>query len=123
MSEGSAAGGGTIPFMWIDDDGNLHTVALPDPTDVMSDDFRAGLDAVSRSDADSLREVVEHAEEQVYEADWHGLNTSEELVGTPPPVDLLRGDVSTAKDVADAIEQTDLRWRLDVILALDDYLS
>jgi hypothetical protein len=109
--------------MWIDDGGVAHTVALPDPTEVMSDDFRAGLDALAHSDANALREVIEQAEEQIYEAGWLELSTSAEYVGATPPVSLLRGHVRTARDVANAIDQTDLRWRLDVIMALDDYMT
>ena len=109
--------------MWVDESGVAHTVALPDPTDVMADDFRADLDFVALTDLDALQKVIAQAEEQVYEAGWFELSTSKEYVGARPPIALLRGRVLSASDVAGAIEQTDLRWRLDVIMALDDYLS
>jgi hypothetical protein len=31
--------------------------------------------------------------------------------------------VTTAKDLRRALEETDLRWRLDAVLALDDYID
>lgn len=109
--------------MWVDDGGVAHTVALPDPTDVMADDFRADFDALALSDLEALQLVIGRAEEQAYESGWFELSASEEYVGSTPPVALLRGRVLSAGDVASAIEQTDLRWRLDVIMALDDYIS
>jgi hypothetical protein len=109
--------------MWIDDDGVTHTVALPDPTRVMSDDFRASLDALVAGDRDALRVIVEHAEMRAHEADWSDLVGSEIHVAAPAPVDLLQGRLATPDDVAHAIDQVVPRWRLDVILALDDYLD
>ncbi len=109
--------------MWVDESGVAHTVALPDPTDVMADDFRADLDFIALTDLDALQRVIAQAEEQVYEAGWFELSTSTEFVEAAPPIALLRGRVLSTSDVVGAIEQTDLRWRLDVIMALDDYLT
>ncbi len=105
--------------MWIDDGGVAHTVALTDPTNVISDDFRKALDAIAQSGVEALRRVVRQAEKQLYGAGWLEVSTSEEYVGAAPPVDLLRGHPLAAREVSDAIEQTDLRWRLDVIMALE----
>jgi hypothetical protein len=109
--------------MWIDSSGVARTVALPDPTDVMSHGYRASLDAIAHSDPDALQVVIRQAEEQVYEAGWLELSTSEEYIGTTPPAALLQGQVHSARDVANTLAQIDLRWRLDVIVALDDYLT
>jgi hypothetical protein len=48
---------------------------------------------------------------------------SADYIGAAPPSDLLQGRLSRASDVGFAIERTDLRWRLDVIMALEDYLN
>lgn len=54
----------------IDDDGVLRTVALPDPTDVMTEQFRVGLDSIIAIHRDPLRELVESALMRVYQRDW-----------------------------------------------------
>ena len=109
--------------VWVDDLGVAHTASLPDPTHVLSDDFRADLDSIALSDPDALQDVIGLAEEQVYETGWLELSVSDEYVGATPPAALLRGRPANASDVASAIARTDVRWRLDVILALDDYLT
>lgn len=87
----------------------------------MSEDFRRGLDAIAETDIGALQELVAQAEERIYDADFSRLDTSDEYVGKTPPTNLLHECPASAKDVADAIEQTNLRWRLDVVMALDDY--
>jgi hypothetical protein len=110
--------------VWIDDEGVLHTVALRDPTDVMTDEFRAGLDAIAASHRAALRGIVERAENRVYDADWFPLKTDQEVhIAAAPPVGLLQGRVVKPEDVTKAIDQVDARWRLDAIMALDDYLD
>jgi hypothetical protein len=109
--------------VWIDDEGVTHTVALPDPSRVMADDFRTSLDTIAVSDHAALRGVVERAESRANQADWSELKGSEVHVGAPAPSDLLHGRVLTREDVAHAIDRVAPRWRLDVILALDDYLD
>jgi hypothetical protein len=57
------------------------------------------------------------------ETDWSELRGSEIHVGAPAPSGLLQSRVTTAEAVADAIDGVVPRWRLDVIMALDDYLD
>jgi hypothetical protein len=109
--------------MWIDENGVAHTAALPDPTEVMSADFRSSLDALAVRHRDALCEVVQAAEMQAYESDWTDLVASELHVGASAPPDLLQGRVTSAGDLALAIDQVVPRWRLDAIMALDDYLD
>jgi hypothetical protein len=109
--------------VWIDDEGVAHTVALPDPTLVMSEDFRSSLDTLAARDREALCAVVEHAEMRAYETDWSDLRGSEIHVRAAAPADLLRGHLVTPDDLVHAIDQVVPRWRLDVILALDDYLD
>ena len=111
------------PAVWVDGEGVGHTAALPDPTRVMTADFQATLDALIGRDREAVRGIVEHAEKRAYEADWSDLAGSEIHVGAPAPADLLRGHLASPDDVARAIDQVVPRWRLDVILALDDYVD
>jgi hypothetical protein len=109
--------------VWIDGDGVAHTVALPDPTRVMSEDFHESLDALAARDRPALRLVVKRAEVRAYEADWSDLRGSEIHVRAAAPVGPLRGRVVSPDDLAHAIDRVVPRWRLDTILALDDYLD
>jgi hypothetical protein len=89
----------------------------------MSDEFCTSLDAVAVSDRAALRGIVEGAELRHYRADWSDLSRSEVHVGAPAPTDLLQGRMVTAADLARAIDRVVPRWRLDVIQALEDYLT
>lgn len=109
--------------MWIDQAGVARTAAPVAPTDVMAEDFRTDLDALAVLDPYALLVVIAEADERIQEFGWSGLSTSEEYVGAPPPAGLLCGRLHGPDDVAAAIERTELRWRLDVIKALDDYLA
>ena len=122
VRSGSAATWDTLA-VWIDGDGVLHTVALPDPTIVMTDEFRMSLDSVAASHGAQLRGIVEDAQTSVYERDWSGLVMSQDLVAAAPPLDLLRGEVTDPRDVADDINRVRPEWRLDALMALDDYID
>jgi hypothetical protein len=49
--------------------------------------------------------------------------TETEFEGRPPPAKVLDGVLAEATDLRSAIDGVDLRWRLDVILALQDYVD
>lgn len=100
-----------------------HTVALPDPTEVMDARFVASLDALDTWDTERLTHLIEEAEERLFATNLSDLSRSADFVGAPPPRGLLSGAVSTAVDVAAAIERVALRWRLDAILALQDHID
>lgn len=115
-----------VPGMWIDDDGGAHTAALPDPATLMSDEFRTSFDALVSSHRQEVEEVLEAAEVHVFEHDLSGLAGPQgdaEYLGVPPPQRLLQGSLSTTEDLVRTLERTDLRWRLDAVLALDDYIT
>lgn len=109
--------------MWVDGKGVLHTVALPDPTDVMAGEFCRGLDSLLVDEREHLRDIVEDVQTRLLEMDWSHMNRSEFDVESTPPRDLLHGAVQTSVDVSDAIERVQERWRLDVALALEDYID
>jgi hypothetical protein len=110
-------------MVWIDDENVAHTVALPDPTVVMTDEFRTSLDTIADGNRAALQGIVESAEMRAYASDWSDMNGAETHASVAPPGDLLKGRIVRPEDLASAIEQVDLRWRLDVIMALDDYME
>lgn len=112
-----------MPGMWIDVAGVAHTVALPNPTDVMSSEFREALDALPAVEREALRDEVERWEEERYRAGWQGFAVSSDLVGAAPPMALLEGRVQAVVDVEAAVERVAPQWRLDVLMALGDYLD
>lgn len=109
--------------MWVDGQGVLHSVALPDPTDVMTGDFLRGLDALLAAERERLSDIVEDAQMRLLAMDWSRVGSSESDVELAPPRDLLNGAVRTPDDVSDAIGRVPERWRLDAVLALGDYID
>lgn len=112
--------------MWMDDQGVAHTVALPNPAEVMTDDFRRDLDALVATQPAEIEEVLAAAEEQIFERDLSGLaesRTQAQFEGVTPPVGLLDGSLRTASDLSVALARVDLRWRLDAVMALTDYVE
>lgn len=67
--------------------------------------------------------VIAAAEERFRESGSRELPTLKDHVGAPPPQGLLRGPLRDLDNLAAAIERTDPRWRLDVIMALHLYLA
>ena len=59
--------------MWIDDDGVTHTAALPDPSDVMSEEFRTGLDALVVAHRLDVADVLQQAEARLVGQDLSDL--------------------------------------------------
>ena len=112
--------------MWIDADGVAHSVALPDPSDLMSSVFKASLDALLSKDRAAVSLILEQEEERIFEQDLTKLADPEKesaFEGLTPPGSLLDCPVSVPEDVRTAVERIDWRWRLDVICALDDYVE
>jgi hypothetical protein len=109
--------------MWVNDEGGLNTVALPDPTEVMSDEFHRGFAALAESSRAEVEELVVAANEAIFDAAWEMAPDEDAFIGTPPPLEILTGSVATPDDVAAAIARVPERWRLDAILALVDLLD
>ena len=112
--------------MWIDVDGVAHSVALPDPSDLMSAEFQAGLEALLSKESAAVSQIVVDEEDRFLDQDLTTLADPEKesaFEGLAPPRSLLKGQLSTPDDVRNAIADTDWRWRLDVICALDDYIE
>jgi hypothetical protein len=116
----------TLPHMWIDADGVAHSVALPDPSDLMSVEFRTGLDDLLTRESTAVSQIVEDEEDRFFDEDLTTLADVEKesaFEGLAPPRSVLDGHVGAPDDVRTAIANADWRWRLDVICALDDYIE
>jgi hypothetical protein len=77
-------------------------------------------------DQEDLDEVIEIEQIRFFEerADlllWDSEET--QFVKAAPPLALLAEPVGTVDDLRQLIRGIDDRWRLDALLALDDYLS
>lgn len=110
--------------MWMDSDGVAHTVALPDPSSAMSPETSASLDALSDAEKSRLLDLLD-TEERTYfsipsserEESTDGL----EEVGLPDG--FITGSFSSAEEVIATVRATTPAWRLDVLLALQDYVE
>lgn len=84
--------------MWVDSVGVAHTVALPDPADLMDPAFRAALLALADHASDEVWEVLNECEMAVFDdvAVSHQDPEIEGLFeGVPPPAGLLTGRVTS----------------------------
>lgn len=111
--------------MWVDAQGVCHTVALPDPTELMSDAFRVSLDRLIGEQADEVSDLLSAEEERFYREQLAGPRSDvreSSFEGISPPSGLLGTPVETVDELRSCILAIDRRWRLDVVVALDDYL-
>lgn len=113
--------------MWVDGQGVCHTVALPDPTMLMSEAFRCSLDRLIAEAPEAVADAVEAEEDRFFEeqAPLAGNQAAEnhQLVGALPPAQLMGPPVTSVGDLRLLVRRIDRRWRLDVLVALDDYVS
>jgi hypothetical protein len=110
--------------VWVDSEGVCHTVALPDPTVLMSEAFQDTLDQLLRTALEEVAQIIEAEEMRFYE-DGPRVFPSDneaEFVGVVPP-EVLTEPVKTTADLKSLLRRLDSRRRLDALAALDDYLS
>lgn len=112
--------------MWVDGQGACHTVALPDSTFLMSTVFRQSLDQLILGDQEDLAALIEMEQMRFFEEMsaallWESEET--DFVAAAPPLMLLKESVETLEDLRKLIRGIDTRWRLDALLALEDYVS
>jgi hypothetical protein len=110
--------------MWVDDTGVAHAVALPNPAGLMSDEFRVSVAALVASSRPEVEVLLETVEERLFDLDLSGLTVEgvDEFEGVIPPQKLLCGSVATLEELGHRLEQVEVRWRLDAVLALGDYI-
>lgn len=89
----------------------------------MTEEFRQTLNVLIQAEPDALAQVIEDAEDAAYSRDWSDLDHSEEYVGLPAPVGILRGAIETPQDLTAALGRVEPRWMLDAIMAVSDYVD
>ncbi len=112
--------------MWVDDEGVFHTVALPDPAELMSDQFRVTFHRLVDQAPGEVDELIETEQDHFFDAhdDWSVDVENEALhEGQAPPAGILNASVGTLDDLKDMIRSVSPRWRLDVLMALEDVVS
>jgi hypothetical protein len=111
--------------VWVDERGVCHTVALPDPTELMSLAFRRSLDQLLAREQEAVATAIEAEETFFYEergrAPAQDFNEAR-FVSVAPPVALMIEPVGTIAELRGLLREVNLRWRLDALAALDDYL-
>lgn len=111
--------------MWRGGDGRCHTVAMPDPTLVMTSQFQESLSRLVISNPLALAHVIEEEEQRFYDAAGAGradAAVEAAFIGVPPPA-VLSGAFDTIEGLMAIIEHVDVRWRLDAVMALDDTIG
>jgi hypothetical protein len=106
--------------VWVDAEGALHTVALPEPSEVLTSRALATFWHL-RDDVgpEVIEGILDDEEEKVYDAD-HAPDTDDSFVGETPSVGFLDADLDSVNALAEAVRRVPDRWRLDVLMALAD---
>lgn len=102
--------------MWVDDQGVCHTVALPEPTELMSDIFLQSLHKLVSRRQEDVAEAMFSDQLRFYEERAKLLVTDSneaEFVGLSPPIDLLAAPFETLAELRRLLYEIDDRWRLD----------
>lgn len=92
----------------------------------MSEEFRASLDTLTSSNRPEVEKVLEALETEVSMSDVSKLKRQAgdaEYVGVPAPRGLLQGTPASADDLDRVLREVELRWRLDAVLAIGDYID
>lgn len=111
--------------MWISSGGGINTVAIPDPTDVMTDDFAENCRIVWRKAKRRVRSNwLDRLEEKVLieAANCEVLSVESDYFGAAPPREILSGTPRSLGDIARSVHAVEQRWQVDVVMALMDYL-
>jgi hypothetical protein len=108
--------------VWLDERGVAHTVALPNPSELMTDRFKASLDALISAHRGEVADLLERLEEEIYQQVF-SIPVDPAYEGLSPPQELLAPEVWSVEDLAVVLSEIDLRWRLDCVCAMGDYLG
>lgn len=80
--------------MWVTEDGVAHTVALPNPQQLMTENFRRALDQLHSKVPVQVEKVLDQAEDSLFSDGGVTPDDPDVLAqyeGCPPPVKILRG--------------------------------
>jgi hypothetical protein len=110
--------------MWVTEDGRTNTVALPDPSYVLSDPaFDAWTHLIETVPHERIEEMLTQRFEAALEAYPRTPDADDEFVGAAPPAELVDSDISTYELLEQALDAVGPRWYLDVVMALIDLLQ
>ena len=112
--------------MWVSEDGVAHTVSLPKPQQLMTEKFRLALDHLHSTLPVQVEKVLDEAEDSLFSDG--GMTPDDpdafaQYEGCPPPVKILRGHLTSPEDLAASLDRVERRWRLDAVMALQDYIA
>jgi hypothetical protein len=106
--------------MWLTADRIIHTVALPNPEEVLGPvAARCWAELIARTPAESLADRLESHEEEIYDLELSADSDSEFFEATPP-VGVFDVEFTSLDELNDAIRAVETRWRIDVVAALTD---
>lgn len=109
--------------MWVTADGIAHTVALPSPSELLTEPALSAFKNLRKGlGNEQLEELLEDEESAIFD-DTPAPDTDDTFVGVSPPLAVLDGDLSTADLLVATVRAMDQRWRLDVVLALQDLID
>jgi hypothetical protein len=109
--------------MWVTPDGVAHTVALPSPSELLTESALSAFKNLRKSlGNEELEELLEVEESAIFD-DTLAPDTDDTFVGVSPPRAVLDGDLGTADLFVATVRAMDQRWRLDVVLALQDLID
>jgi len=109
--------------MWVAEDGVQRTIALPDPSDVLSEEGLSTFAVlVSAADRDELELWIDDRllalHDATFKPDPDGV-----FVERVPAAGMLDGDLSTYEGLGAALDDVDPRWQVDLLLALHDLID
>jgi hypothetical protein len=113
--------------MWRTQDGTVHTVALPDPTEPFTHDALKGIRRfLAEIDPAAAHELIDAlVDEAIEEAALAPFVAAEEepFVDSTPLVGLFATVVRDESELRAALVTVDWRWRLDILNAIDDLIA
>lgn len=109
--------------MWVTKDGRTNTVALPDPSHVLSDvAFETWNELIENVSHTELDQMLSERFDEYLEQYPHPPDPDDGFVGVAPPAALVDADLSTTVQLNEVLDAVDPRWYLDVVHALRDLL-
>jgi hypothetical protein len=109
--------------VWKTPDGRANTVALADPTSAMTKDFVESIVRLAPEARGELAELVDRAQDEFFDVlDDIEFTELTDLEEDGLPAQYLHGSFDSAEDVALYLNQINVRWRLDALLAVEDIM-
>jgi len=104
--------------MWVTPDGVLHTVALPDPSQVLTAPAEDAFRRLVGQEGTAVETFLEAAETDCY--DDVRVDADDRFVAEAPPQGLVDRGPRSVTELREIVSAVPPRWRLDVVMALSD---